>query len=110
MSSQMRLTRAVEHRYATGLAHTQVWQIEILGLMLVRKLLFFIMCLLNTNFWGNRTDTGLLELLCSIRLSCQLLTKLECVLVDADAHITSKGLRLCQRTPRVATSINETTN
>ena len=37
------------------------------------------------------TDTGLLQPLCSIRLNCQLLTKLECVLVDADALISSKA-------------------
>jgi len=36
--------------------------------------------------------------------------KVECVLVDVDAFITRKGVRLYQRTPGVATSKNETGN
>jgi len=61
------------------------------------------------NYWRDRTDTSLFEPLCSIRLTCQLM-KVECVLVDVDAFITRKGVRLYQRTPGVATSKNETGN
>ena len=44
-----------------------------------RKFSIFIMWLLYVlyNFFGDRTDTGLCELLRSIRLNCQLMTKFE---------------------------------
>jgi len=39
-------------------------------------------CVEYTTILGHRTDTGVFVPLCSIRLNCQAMTRLECVLLD----------------------------